>query len=99
MDFKYITRKVDDSFIEWPVIINSLLSGAQCNKVISFKTNRLTVESDVAIDWTADGEYGGTYTKVTVENIQKALPIILGPERSGLPLEDMDEALTNSEAM
>ncbi|MCH5249105.1 MAG: YegS/Rv2252/BmrU family lipid kinase [Lachnospiraceae bacterium] len=41
----------------------------------SFKTSKLTIESDEEAAWTLDGEYGGSHLKVVVENKKEALQI------------------------
>lgn len=65
------------SFVEWPNIINALLTGAKSDYVITFKTAKLVVEGESPIAWTSDGEYGGTYKRIVIENMPRALPIIL----------------------
>ena len=64
-------------FVEWPNIINALLTGAKSDYVITFKTAKLVVEGESPIAWTSDGEYGGTYKRIVIENMPRALPIIL----------------------
>lgn len=41
----------------------------------SFRTSRLTVESDLPVPWTLDGEYGGEWQSAIIKNHQKALRI------------------------
>lgn len=41
----------------------------------SFRTSRLTVESEDMIPWTLDGEFGGEWQSVVIQNYQKALQI------------------------
>lgn len=41
----------------------------------SFRTSRLTVESDSMVPWTLDGEFGGDWQSVIIKNHQKALRI------------------------
>jgi YegS/Rv2252/BmrU family lipid kinase len=41
----------------------------------SFRTRKITVESDQAIPWTLDGEYGGEWQTAVIENHQKAIEI------------------------
>ena len=43
--------------------------------IYSFKTPRLTVESEEAVPWTVDGEFGGEHMKAVIENKQKVLHI------------------------
>ena len=40
-----------------------------------FKTDSLVVESEEEISWTLDGEYGGSHTRVEIENKHLALQI------------------------
>lgn len=41
----------------------------------SFRTSRLVVESEEPIPWTLDGEFGGDWQSVIIQNHQKALSI------------------------
>ena len=43
--------------------------------IYTFKTPRLTVESEETVPWTVDGEFGGEHMKVVIENKQKVLHI------------------------
>lgn len=43
--------------------------------IYTFKTPCLTVESEEAVSWTVDGEYGGDHLKAVIENKQKVLSI------------------------
>ena len=43
--------------------------------IYTFKTPRLTVESEEAVSWTVDGEFGGEHMKAVIENEQKVLRI------------------------
>lgn len=43
--------------------------------IYTFKTSRLIVESEEAVSWTVDGEFGGEHTKAVIENKQKVLNI------------------------
>lgn len=58
--------------------IASFLIGTskECDLVYTFKTNKITFESKNKIDWTLDGEFGGSVDKVTIKNINKAINII-----------------------
>ncbi len=57
-------------------IMNSLLNQVIDNEMIyCFKTKKLNLESREEIAWTLDGEYGGSHTKVEIENLNKALAI------------------------
>lgn len=43
--------------------------------IYTFKTPKLTVESEEAVPWTVDGEFGGEHLKAVIENKQKVLHI------------------------
>lgn len=43
--------------------------------IYTFKTSLLTVESEEAVSWTVDGEFGGDHMKAVIENKQKVLNI------------------------
>jgi len=43
----------------------------------SFRTKRLTIESEEMVPWTLDGEFGGEHQKVVIKNNQKAIEIIV----------------------
>ncbi len=44
----------------------------------SFRTKRLTIESEEMVPWTLDGEFGGEHQRVVIKNNQKAIKIIVG---------------------
>ena len=69
-----------ENFIEWPGIINSLLNGDRNRYIISFKTSRVEFYSEEEVPWTTDGEYGGSYSHAVIENLPKALPIIVAKD-------------------
>ena len=80
-----------DNLMDWPTIIGALTTGGEHEKIISFKTAKLTITSEDALPWTTDGEYGGSYREAVVSNLNGALPIILGeaPEGMDLLVEEM----------
>ena len=45
--------------------------------IYSFKTKKLTIESDEEVPWTLDGEFGGDHSYVDIENKHKALNLYL----------------------
>ena len=75
-----LIRMPENFLLEWPEIINALLTGTPSNLVITFKTARLELDSEMNVPWTRDGEYGGSHTQVVIENLHRALPIILGED-------------------
>lgn len=76
--FEVILIRRPATFAELNDIVISLLRqsfDAYCME--SFKTSYLKIKSKENINWTLDGEFGGTYTDVMIQNVQKAFPIIV----------------------
>ncbi len=46
---------------------------AEC--MYCFKAKEVKIESEEAVSWTLDGEYGGDHTEVSIKNLHKALEI------------------------
>lgn len=67
-----------ENILDWPAIVNALLNHVDDPHVITFKTSHVEFYSDEEIPWTTDGEFGGSYKTTVLENLTKALPIILG---------------------
>jgi diacylglycerol kinase family enzyme len=40
-----------------------------------FRTSKVEITSAEPLPWTLDGEYGGTHTKVVIENICRGIDI------------------------
>ena len=45
--------------------------------VHSFKSKKITIETEEEVPWTLDGEFGGSHTAVEIENMHKALNLYL----------------------
>lgn len=59
-------------------IIAGLMSGKDNSDLIyTFKTSRIRIQSDEAVAWTLDGEYGGDYKEVEIRNLHRALNLYL----------------------
>lgn len=54
-----------------------LVEEIDSNYMYSFRTRKLTIESEEMIPWTLDGEFGGEHREVIIENNQKAVEIIV----------------------
>lgn len=64
--------------LELQEIMASVLTAEDNTDLIhSFKTSKLRVESEEAVPWTLDGEFGGDHKEVTIENKHSALNIFL----------------------
>ncbi len=76
--FEVILIRRPATIVELNDIIISLLRqsfDAVC--IQSFKTSYLKIKSREDVNWTLDGEFGGTYTDVEIKNVQKAFPIMV----------------------
>lgn len=64
--------------IELNMIIGWLLNpdgGDECEYIYSFKSGQFSIQFEEAIPWTLDGEFGGAYDKIEIENKQQVIPI------------------------
>ena len=76
--FEVILIRRPATFAELNDIVMSLLRqsfDAVC--IQSFETSYLKIKSRDEVNWTLDGEFGGTYTDVEIKNVQKAFPIMV----------------------
>ena len=94
--FKGITGKevlLDDGLFEVtmirkplnPVDLNKIIRAlvdkrAKSEHIYTFKTSHLTLESEEAISWSLDGEFGGEHKKAVIENQRKVLNIRIPDE-------------------
>ena len=68
--------------IEWNATLACLAAQqADSDHVYSIKAEKVTFQFDEAIPWTVDGEYGGAYKNVTINNINQRIPIRVKMER------------------
>ena len=89
--FEVTLIEMPPTFVEWPAIINALMTGKHHDRVVTFKTSRVEFYSEVEVPWTRDGEYGGAYTHAVIENIHRALPLVLGKQPEILMEEETEE--------
>ena len=89
--FEVTLIKFPDNVIEYPAMINALINGGDHPKVIKFKTKHLEFFCEEEVPWTRDGEYGGSFSHAVIDNIPKALPIILAEQPAQLEDDDDDE--------
>ena len=57
------------------IMVSLLNRDIDTNAMYCFRTSRLEITSTEPLPWTLDGEYGGTHTKVVIENICKGMDI------------------------
>lgn len=60
------------------IISYMILKEEQSEYVYKFRTSRLKIVSDEAVDWVLDGEFGGSRTEVEVENLARRIEIVSG---------------------
>ncbi len=65
------------NLVELSECVGSLLNGEPYDKVLRFKTDRIEIDSDEEIKWSIDGEESNAYSHVVIENIQKAINVIV----------------------
>lgn len=59
------------------ILASLLLEEIDSNYMYSFRTRKLTIESQEMVPWTLDGEFGGEHDHVVIENNHKAVEIIV----------------------
>ena len=79
--FEVTLIKYPRNLNEMRLIVNSLLSGKlDPEHIYQLRASRIVFESWDDISWTRDGEYGGTFQKVEIENLQQAVRIMVNEE-------------------
>lgn len=75
--FEVTLVRMPDNPLQFFEILFSLANTNTKSKMIyRFKTTQVSFFSKSNCAWTLDGEYGGTYREVTINNLQKAIDII-----------------------
>lgn len=69
-----------------PLVLQEIITALLVNQfdtkyMYSFKTRKITFECEQEIPWTLDGEFGGDHKVVDIENLQKAIKIIIPESR------------------
>ncbi len=86
--FEAIFVKKPNNPIELQETINEiLLSKTDSKRFVHLRDNKFTIESDVEIPWTLDGEFGGNFNKVTIVNHERAVNF-LKPRKNTPALTD-----------
>jgi diacylglycerol kinase family enzyme len=74
--FELLLIKMPKNIIELETIVSSLINyKINENYMYYIQTPKLIITSEM-LEWTLDGEFGGTYEKVEIENCNKAIKII-----------------------
>ena len=69
------------------IIAARLIEQVDTKHMYTFKTKKITFDSVEEIPWTLDGEFGGEQDYVEIENVQKAMEIMV-PENHVLELSE-----------
>ena len=86
--FEVTLIKTPKNPIELQEIIAALMIQQMDSKYMyTFKSGRIMFESIEEIPWTLDGEFGGEQDYVEIENVQKAMEIMV-PENHVLELSE-----------
>ena len=76
--FEVLLVKKPQNLIELQMIINSLLlSDPRNNSIYKFKASNISIECDEEIEWTLDGEFGGSINKVNIINHKEAINFLV----------------------
>lgn len=82
--FEVLLIKMPKNLHELQAIINALLNyKVNSNYMYYFQTSGLSISSE-NLEWTLDGEYGGSYSRVEIENCNKAVNIMCNVNQSSL---------------
>ena len=73
-----------------------LIEQVDTKHMYTFKTGKITFDSVEEIPWTLDGEFGGEQDFVEIQNIQKAIEIMV-PEEHALDLSVKKQLTENKE--
>lgn len=77
--FEAVFIKKPKNPIQTIKIVNSILRKNYKHKdeILYFKTDNINIEIEEALPWTLDGEYGGSFDKVNINNIKQNVEFIV----------------------
>jgi diacylglycerol kinase family enzyme len=76
--FEVTLIKMPANFLELNDIVQYLNHTSDSSELVfRFKTSKITLQSSEPVNWTRDGEFGGSYDKVEIANLHHALEIIV----------------------
>ena len=77
--FEVILVTKPKTIFEFRNIINALLTMdfSNCDNIFKFKANEIVIHSEKIIDWTLDGEYGGSLKQVEIINHPHAINFLV----------------------
>lgn len=79
-EFEVSLIKAPKNPIEMQIIISALLQ-KEINQdfITTFRASELKIVCDEEVSWTLDGEFGGSYTEVSIQNHCRAIRIMTDP--------------------
>ncbi len=81
--FEVVLVKNPKNVLEAQVLINNLVTqNLSADNFIMFKTDKVCFKSDDAVQWTLDGEFGGSVTETEIVNEKRAVTLSLGEKMS-----------------
>ncbi|SHO52004.1 diacylglycerol/lipid kinase family protein [Anaerocolumna xylanovorans] len=79
--FEGIFVKMPQNVIEFQAVINDLLKGnLNSDHIYYFPIKNITLICEEKVPWSIDGEYGGEYNTIEIENLHKAISIVRGAD-------------------
>lgn len=82
-EFEVLLIRAPKTPLEFSNIMTCLLLKEEQNEyVFKFRTKSLKIESEEAVDWVLDGEFGGSRTKVEIKNLPEEIKIMRNPMKS-----------------
>lgn len=82
--FECVFIRMPKNPIELQAIITALIArDFTGNEILAFKAEKLNIKCEEELDWTLDGEYGGKYQEVVIENLHKELSIMVRADKQG----------------
>ena len=92
-EFEVTLIKKPKNAIEMQEIIGALLlNNVDSKHMYTFKTGKITFESNEDISWTLDGEYGGAHDYVEILNKKQALDIMVPVDKLVRIMEKHEES-------
>ena len=87
--FEVVLVKEPKSPLDFQSIITSIIMRdiEHNERIITFKTDKLIIESEKDIPWTLDGEFGGKHKKVEIINQKQAVQILVNEKKNQERLE------------
>lgn len=76
-EFEVTLVRRPQNLIELPNLVGALLGNSRMSSrdLINLKLSHLTIESEMPVAWTRDGEYGGEHKRVEIFNMPRAMVI------------------------